>query len=165
MVQEEVLYPVVEVLYPVVQEVILGDVLGVNGTPDHHLAPHSSSVDDLNEVHEVLLALEAAHELGVIRRPIIHLHVLSVEEEDGGGDVADVKVAGVDRDHVHFYGVYGRHVAQVMRRFRQRLVEVKTGGVFVSPEPQHQHLLGDFFDRPVDLLLAPQLGEKQTHGT
>ena len=56
-------------LYPVVQEVKLWDVLGVDGTLDHHLAPHCSSVDDLDKVQEVLLGLEAAHKLSVIWRP------------------------------------------------------------------------------------------------
>ena len=134
-------------LYIVVQEVELGDVPGVDGTPDHHLAPHGPSVDDLDQVHEVLLGLEAAHKLGVVRRPgrsndhntdtlrvqtpdgedppwcehspVVHLHVLPVEEEDGGGDVADVKVACVHRDPVHVHHVDGRHVAQFVRRFRQ----------------------------------------------
>ena len=45
--------------------------------------------------------------------------MLSVEEEDSGGDVADVKVSGVDWDFVHIHDVYGRHVAQVVSRFRQ----------------------------------------------
>lgn len=35
--------------------------------------------------------------------PPVHLHVLSVEEEDSGRNESDVKVLGVDGDRVHVH--------------------------------------------------------------
>ena len=49
--------------------------------------------------------------------PIIHFHVLSVEKENSGGDVTDVKVSCVDWSFIHINDVDGRHVAQVMGSF------------------------------------------------
>lgn len=55
--------------------------------------------------------------ISFIHSPIIHFHVLPIEKEDSGGDVADVKVSCVDGSFIHINDVDGRHVAQVMGRF------------------------------------------------
>lgn len=49
--------------------------------------------------------------------PIVHLHVLSIEEEHSGRDVTDVKVSGVNWSLVDVDDVDGRHVAQVVSSF------------------------------------------------
>lgn len=51
-----------------VQEIVFGNILGVDGTLDDHFPPHGPSVDHLNQVYEILLGSEAADELGVIWR-------------------------------------------------------------------------------------------------
>lgn len=61
---------VVTGLDPMVEQVVLGDVLRVDGTLDDHLPSHSSSVDHLDQIQEVLLGLKTAHKLGVIWRPV-----------------------------------------------------------------------------------------------
>lgn len=43
--------------------------------------------------------------------------MLAVEEEDSGGDVADVKVSGVDRSSVHVHDVDRRHVTEIVGSF------------------------------------------------
>lgn len=52
-----------------------------------------------------------------LHSPIIHFHVLPIEEEDSGGDVTNVKVSCVDGSFVHINNVDGRHVAQAMGSF------------------------------------------------
>lgn len=54
-----------------------------------------------------------------VHSPVIHLHVLPVEKENGGRDVTNVKVSGVDWSLIDINNVDGRHVTQVMGRFRQ----------------------------------------------
>lgn len=51
-----------------VEEIIFGYIVGIYWTPDNHLPSHGSSVDDLNQVHEILFGLKTANELGVIWR-------------------------------------------------------------------------------------------------
>lgn len=87
-----------------VEEIIFGNILRIYGTLDNHFPPHGSSVDHFNQVHEILLGFEAANELGVIWRAIIDLHVLSVEEEDSGGDVAYVEVSRVNGSFINKIG-------------------------------------------------------------
>lgn len=45
--------------------------------------------------------------------------MLSVEEEDGRRDVADVEVSRVDGSRVHIHDVDRRHVTQVVGGFGQ----------------------------------------------
>lgn len=52
-----------------------------------------------------------------VHSPIIHFHVLSVEEENSGGDVTYVEVSCVDGSFIHINDVDGRHVTQVMGSF------------------------------------------------
>lgn len=52
-----------------VEEIIFGNILRIYGTLDNHLAPHGSSVYDLDQIHEILLGFEAADKLGVIWWP------------------------------------------------------------------------------------------------
>lgn len=66
--------------------------------------------------------------------PIINFHVLPVEKENCWGDVADVKVSGVNRSFVDINYVDGRHVTQVVGSFWQlnedreeKLAQRKTG--------------------------------------
>lgn len=51
-----------------VQKVIFGNILRINGTLNNHLSTHGPSVYNLNQIHKILLSLEAADELGVIWR-------------------------------------------------------------------------------------------------
>ncbi len=55
------------VLNSMVEKIIFGNILRIYGTLDNHLPTHGSSVYDLNQVHEILLGLEATDKLGVIR--------------------------------------------------------------------------------------------------
>lgn len=105
------------ILNPMVEEIIFGNILRIYGTLDDHLPAHGSSVYDLDQIHEILFGLEAADKLGVIWGAIVHFHVLSVEKENSGGDVADVKVSRVDGSFIHIDDVDGRHVTQVMGSF------------------------------------------------
>lgn len=100
-----------------IEEIVFGNIPRVYGTLNNHLSSHGTSVNDFNQIHEILLCLKTANKLGVIWGAIIHLHVLPVEEEDGGGDVADVKVSRVDRSFVHIDDVDRRHVAEVVGGF------------------------------------------------
>lgn len=56
------------ILNSMVQKVIFRNILRINRTLDNHLPTHGSSVYDLNQIHEILLGLEAADKLGVIWR-------------------------------------------------------------------------------------------------
>lgn len=85
-------------------------MLGIYGALDNQLPPHGSSIYDLNQIHEILLGLETANKLGMIWGAIIHFHVLSVEKENSGGDVTDVKVSCVDRSFIGINNVDGSHV-------------------------------------------------------
>lgn len=49
-----------------VQKIIFGNILRINGTLHNHLPTHSSSINNFNQIHEILLGLEAAHKFGVI---------------------------------------------------------------------------------------------------
>lgn len=104
-------------LNPMVEEIIFGHISRIYRTLDNHLPSHGSSVDDLDQVHEILFVLEAADKLGVIWRAVIHFHVLPVEKENNAGDVADVKVSCVDVRFIHVNDVDGCHVAQVVGSF------------------------------------------------
>lgn len=107
----------VMVLNAMVQKVIFGNILRIYGTLDNHFPSHGSSVYHLNEIHEILLCLKAADKLGVVWGAIIHFHVLPVEKENSGGDVADVKVSGVDGSFIHINDIDGRHVTQIVSSF------------------------------------------------
>lgn len=54
------------ILNSMVEKIIFGNILRINGTLDNHLPTHGSSVYDLNQIHKILLGLEAANKLGVI---------------------------------------------------------------------------------------------------
>lgn len=56
------------ILNTMVEKIIFGNILRINGTLDNHLPSHGSSVYNFNQIHEILLGLEAAHKLGVIWR-------------------------------------------------------------------------------------------------
>lgn len=49
-----------------VEKIIFGNILRINGTLDNHLPTHGSPVYDFNQIHKILLGLEAADKLGVI---------------------------------------------------------------------------------------------------
>lgn len=51
-----------------VEEIIFRNILRINGTLNNHLSAHGSSVYNLNQIHKILLGLEAADELGVVWR-------------------------------------------------------------------------------------------------
>jgi len=55
-------------LNPMVEEIIFGHISRIYRTLDNHLPSHGPSVDDLDQVHEILFVLEAADKLGVIWR-------------------------------------------------------------------------------------------------
>lgn len=55
-------------LNSMVQKIIFGNILGINGALNNHLSTHGPSVYNLNQIHKILLGLEAADELGVIWR-------------------------------------------------------------------------------------------------
>lgn len=57
------------VLNVLIEEVIFGDILGINRTLDNKFSPHCSPVDDFNQIHEVLFGFEASYKFSVIRRP------------------------------------------------------------------------------------------------
>ena len=46
--------------------------------------------------------------------PPVNLHVLTIEEENGGGDESDVKVLGVHRNTVHIHNVHVGHLGEGM---------------------------------------------------
>lgn len=54
------------ILNTMVQKIIFGNILRINGTLHNHLPTHSSSINNFNQIHEILLGLEAAHKFGVI---------------------------------------------------------------------------------------------------
>ena len=56
------------ILNSMVEEIIFGNILRVYGTLDNHFPAHGSSIYDLDQIHEILLGLEAANKLGVIWR-------------------------------------------------------------------------------------------------
>ena len=66
-----------------VEEIIFGNILRIDGTLDNHLPSHGSSVYDFNQIHEILLGLEAANKLGVIwgaareKKDSLFVHVLT----------------------------------------------------------------------------------------
>lgn len=52
--------------------------------------------------------------------------MLSVEKENRGGDVTDVKVSCIDRSFVYINDIDGRHITQVMGSFWElELTEMK----------------------------------------
>lgn len=57
------------VLNVLIEEIIFGDILGINRTLDNKFSPHCSPVDDFNQIHEVLFGFEASYKFSVIRRP------------------------------------------------------------------------------------------------
>lgn len=58
------------ILNTMVEKVIFGNILWINGTLHNHLTTHGSSIDNFNQIHEILLGLEAAHKFGVIWRAV-----------------------------------------------------------------------------------------------
>lgn len=55
-------------LNSMVEEIVFGNILRIYWTLDNHLPSHGSSVDDLDQIHEILLGFKTANKLGVIRR-------------------------------------------------------------------------------------------------
>lgn len=51
-----------------VKKIVFGNILRINGALDNHLPTHGSSIDNFNQIHEILFGLEAAYKLGVIWR-------------------------------------------------------------------------------------------------
>lgn len=45
--------------------------------------------------------------------PIIHFHVLPIEEKHSRGNITDVKILRVNRSVVHIYQVNSRHLTEV----------------------------------------------------
>lgn len=54
------------ILNAMVQKIIFRNILRIYGTLDDHLPTHGTSVYDLNQVHEILLGLEATNKFSVI---------------------------------------------------------------------------------------------------
>uniref|UniRef100_A0A0B6ZYD4 Uncharacterized protein n=1 Tax=Arion vulgaris TaxID=1028688 RepID=A0A0B6ZYD4_9EUPU len=46
---------------------VLGDIFRIKRTPHHHFPLHSTSINDFYHINEVLLMLETANKLCVIR--------------------------------------------------------------------------------------------------
>lgn len=75
------------ILNTMVEKIIFGYILRINGTLDNHLPSHGSSVYNFNQIHEILLGLEAAHKLGVIwraGREVILLEMFPYDTESIG---------------------------------------------------------------------------------
>lgn len=53
-----------------IEKIIFGNILRINGTLHNHLPTHGSSINNFNQIHEILLGLEAAHKFGVIWRAV-----------------------------------------------------------------------------------------------
>ena len=51
----------------------------------------------------------------MVDSPPIHLHVLCIEEEDGGWNQGDIKVLKVGRHAVHIDQVNGSHLCKLWR--------------------------------------------------
>lgn len=66
------------VLNVLIEEVIFGDILGINRTLDNKFPPHCSPVDDFNQIHEVLFGFEASYKFSVIRRPAAEREITMV---------------------------------------------------------------------------------------
>lgn len=62
--QQETFHTII--LNSMVEKIIFRNILRINGTLDNHLPTHGSSVYNLNQIHKILLGLEAANKLGVI---------------------------------------------------------------------------------------------------
>lgn len=101
------------VLNVLIEEVVFGYVLGVNRTLNNKFSSHCSPVDDFNQIYKVLFGFEASYEFSVIRRPIIHFHVLPIEEKYGRGNITDVKILCINWSVVHIHQVDGSHFTQV----------------------------------------------------
>lgn len=70
-----------------IEKIIFGNILRINRTLDNHLPTHCSSVYHFNQIHEILLGLEAAHKLGVIWRAegkLIYSNISPSDIEYGG---------------------------------------------------------------------------------
>lgn len=77
-----------------VEKIIFGNILRINGTLDNHLPSHGSSVYNFNQIHEILLGLEAAHKLGVIwraGREVILLEMFPCDTESIGVFLTELK--------------------------------------------------------------------------
>lgn len=66
------------VLNVLIEEVIFGDILGINRTLDNKFPPHCSPVDDFNQIHKVLFGFEASYKFSMIRRPAAHREITTV---------------------------------------------------------------------------------------
>lgn len=53
-----------------VEKIIFGNILWINGTLHDHLSTHGSSINNFNQIHEILLGLEAAYKFCVIWRAV-----------------------------------------------------------------------------------------------
>lgn len=69
----------VSVLNVLIEEVIFGNILGINRTLDNKFSPHCSPVDDFNQIHEVLFGFEASYKFSVIWRPAVEREVTMVK--------------------------------------------------------------------------------------
>ena len=127
---------VVNVLNVLIEKVTFGNILGISKTLDNKLSPHCSSINYFNHIYEVLLGFETSHKLSVIRRPLIHFHVLPIEEEHSRWNITDVKIVRVNGSSVHIYQIHGSHSTQVRRRLRRNIIWLQTDRILISPKPE-----------------------------
>lgn len=112
----------VTVLNVLIEKVIFGNILGINRTLDNKFSPHCSSINYFNQIYEVLFGFETSHKLSVIWRPIIHFHMLPIEEKHSRWNVTDVKIVCINWSLVHIYQVYRGHFTQVRRGLRKNII-------------------------------------------
>jgi len=73
---------------------------------------HRSSINRFYEIQKVLLDGKGAYPLRMIRRAKVNFHVLSVEEEDHGGENRDAKVLDILWDCRRVDTVEGSHLGE-----------------------------------------------------
>lgn len=59
----------VNLLNVLIEQVVFGNILGINGTLDNKFSPHCSSINYFNQIYKVLFGFETSHKLGVIWGP------------------------------------------------------------------------------------------------
>lgn len=52
-----------------IEEVVFGNILGINRTLHNKFPPHCASINYFNQIYEVLFGFETSHKLSVIWRP------------------------------------------------------------------------------------------------
>lgn len=62
----------VNLLNVLIEQVVFGNILGINGTLDNKFSPHCSSINYFNQIYKVLFGFETSHKLGVIWGPEQH---------------------------------------------------------------------------------------------